>query len=134
MASMEQIKSNLRTLNDKEIDVINSINDITNGEDTNIIDGINTMITQLEGTISSVQSDWNVNDSQEMSFIKNRPFYVDGNTIKKIDSQFLPTDLVVEGQMDQKIDSVLTRTEDMVNQKINAIFTLDGTTLIITTN
>ncbi len=118
MASMEQIKNNLRTLNGKEVDVINSINEVTNAEDDNIIDGLNTMINQLGEVASSVQSDWDVNNEQSLAFIKNRPFYQDGNNIKKIDSQFLPDGLI---------------TEDRVNQKINALFTLDGTTLTITT-
>lgn len=117
MASMEQIKNNLKTLNDKEIEVINSINSITGQEDQDIINGINTLSTSIEN-LSSIQSDWNVNDESDKAFIKNKPFYDDGETIKKIDLKFLPEELI---------------TKTAVDEKISAIFTLDGTTLTITT-
>lgn len=47
----------------------------------------------------SVQPDWNQNDPTAADYVKNRPFYTDGEDVVQIDEKYLPKDALSEASI-----------------------------------
>lgn len=54
---------------------------------------------EILDVLKEAQADWNQNNSASPEYIKNRPFYEDGETVHQIDMKFIPMVEVTEDEI-----------------------------------
>ena len=62
-----------------------------------------------------VDKDWNQNDANAIDYIKNRPFYTNGNVVQQLDAKYIPVDgstIKVENNKLKAEDSTLVKFVD----------------------
>lgn len=78
----------------------------TPGDTVSVPDEVAALIADMErqqpsGTRApAIQADWYENDSSSSAYIRNRPFYTDGETVVPLPDQYLPAAATKEADLE----------------------------------
>ena len=117
-ATAQTRADNAYTLAESKVDSLSDLGITATATELNYVDGVTSNIqTQLD-SIKNAKADWNQNDSTQLDYVKNRPFY----TADPVDTTIAEGTIPANGMM----QTTATITSLTLGESYKAIF--DGTT------